>query len=56
MEYYDAPLTREEFLQTHFMGDVPETIDAEVEAEFPPEFRRPGRKASTPRAGKKAHR
>jgi hypothetical protein len=33
-----APLTREEFLIWNYLGDVPETIDAEAEAEFPEQF------------------
>jgi hypothetical protein len=33
------PVTREEFLNLYFLGDVPDTIDPEVEAEFPEQFR-----------------
>lgn len=32
-------LTREEFLNLYFLGDVPDTIDPEIEAEFPEQFR-----------------
>jgi hypothetical protein len=39
MAAYGAPLTREEFLNWEFMGEVPEVIDAETEQTFPREFR-----------------
>ena len=39
MQAYGAPLTREEFLNWEFMGEVPEVIDAELEQTFPREFR-----------------
>lgn len=32
-------MTREDFLNLYFLGDVPDTIDPEVEAEFPEQFR-----------------
>jgi hypothetical protein len=34
-----GPLTREDFLNFYFLGDVPDTIDPEIEAEFPEQFR-----------------
>ena len=40
MKYYKSPLTREEFLSLHFMGEIPEFIDPEEEADFPEQFRR----------------
>ena len=39
MKYYKSPLTREEFLSLHFMGEIPEFIDPEEEAGFPEQFR-----------------
>ena len=35
----DEPMTREDFLNFYFLSDVPDTIDPEVEAEFPEQFR-----------------
>jgi hypothetical protein len=29
LKYYGSPLTREEFLSLHFMGEIPELIDSE---------------------------
>ena len=40
MEYYDAEITREEFVATNYMGEVPDAIPADVEATFPVQFRR----------------
>jgi hypothetical protein len=40
MKRLGAPLTREEFLCWYFSGEVPETIDPEIEAEFPVQFQR----------------
>jgi len=39
LKHYGSPLTREEFLSLHFMGEVPEFIDPEEEADFPEQFR-----------------
>jgi hypothetical protein len=39
MEYYDTPNNREEFLNLHYAGDVPETIPPEDEAGFPEQFK-----------------
>jgi len=38
MKRCGAPLTREDFLYWFFLGEVPETIDPEIEAEFPVQF------------------
>ena len=38
MKYYKSPLTREEFLSLHFMGEIPELIDSEEEKGFPEQF------------------
>jgi hypothetical protein len=38
MKYYESPLTRAEFLNLFYMGDVPEEIPAEDEGEFPEQF------------------
>jgi hypothetical protein len=35
----NEPVTREDFLNLYFFGDVPDIIDPEVEAEFPEQFR-----------------
>jgi hypothetical protein len=42
MEYYGAEMTREEYIQTNYLGEVgPDTaIPAEVEETFPEQFRR----------------
>jgi len=40
MEYYDAEMTREEYVATNYMGEVPDVIPADVEATFPKQFRR----------------
>ena len=40
LKYYGSPLTREEFLSLHYMGEIPELIDPEEEADFPEQFRR----------------
>ena len=34
----DEPVTREDFLNFYFLGDVPDTIDPEVESELPEQF------------------
>lgn len=39
LKYYKSPLTREDFLSLHFMGEIPESIDPEEEADFPEQFR-----------------
>jgi RNA:NAD 2'-phosphotransferase (TPT1/KptA family) len=38
MREYKTPMTREEFLNLNYMGNVPDEISPEDEAEFPPEF------------------
>ncbi len=38
LRHYGSPLTREEFLSLHFMGEIPELIDPEEEADFPEQF------------------
>ena len=40
MKRAGAPLTRDEFLNWFYMGDVPEVIHPEDEAEFPEQFQR----------------
>jgi hypothetical protein len=42
MEYYDAEMTREEYVLTNYLGAVTpdEDIPASVEATFPEQFRR----------------
>jgi hypothetical protein len=40
MKRAGAPLTRDEFLYWVYLGDVPETIHPEEEAEFPEQFQR----------------
>jgi hypothetical protein len=40
MEYYGAEMTREEYVATNYMGEVPDAIPADVEATFPEHFRR----------------
>jgi hypothetical protein len=42
MEYYDAEMTREEYVLTNYLGAVTpeEDITAAVEATFPEQFRR----------------
>ena len=39
MKKHNIPLTRENYLQINYMGDVPEELDAEAEAEIPEEIR-----------------
>ena len=34
MRRYGAPMTREEFLRLKYLGNVPDVIDPEVEAEI----------------------
>jgi hypothetical protein len=46
-----GPLTREDFLNLYFLGDVPDTIDPEIEAEFPSQFRRDFLDESDPEDG-----
>ena len=38
MREYNAPMTREEFLNLKYMGSVPDEIPPEEEADFPPQF------------------
>lgn len=45
------PVTREEFLSLYFLGDVPDTIDPETEAEFPEQFRLSTLEESEPEEG-----
>ncbi len=40
MEYYDAEMTREEYVATNYLGTVPDTIPADVEDGWPEQFRR----------------
>jgi hypothetical protein len=37
---YNAPETREEYLMWAFLGNPPEELTPELEAELPPQFRR----------------
>ena len=39
MREYNAPITREEFLNMNYMGSVPDEIPPEDEAEFPEQFK-----------------
>ena len=38
LKYYCEPDGRDEYLSLHFLGDVPEEIDPEEEADFPEKF------------------
>lgn len=38
MRRYGAPMTREEFLKLRYLGNVPDVIDPEVEADIPDEL------------------
>jgi hypothetical protein len=40
MHQHNIPLTRENYLDVAYMGTPPEHLDAEEEAELPPQFRR----------------
>jgi hypothetical protein len=40
MEQHKLERTRETYLEILFMGEVPDVIDGETEAELPEEFRR----------------
>jgi len=40
MEYYDADMTREEYVATNYVGEALDAIPADVEATFPRQFRR----------------
>jgi len=40
MKRHGIPLTRENYIHAAFAGNVPETLDAETEAQFPEQFRR----------------
>jgi hypothetical protein len=40
MRYYSIPVTRENYLELAYMGEVPEELGAEVEAELPPEIQK----------------
>ena len=40
MQRNKIPMTRENYLNLAYMGDPPELLDAEGEAELPAEFRR----------------
>lgn len=42
MEYYDAEMTREEYVRTNYVGEVgpSDHIPTDVEATFPAQFRR----------------
>jgi hypothetical protein len=39
MEYYDAEMTREEYVKTNYLGEVGPVVPAAVEATFPEQFR-----------------
>tara|TARA_R110002050_G_scaffold9797_1_gene34521 strand:- start:5575 stop:5712 length:138 start_codon:yes stop_codon:yes gene_type:complete len=38
---FNIPLTRENYLDLAYMGDVPDELSAEEEAELPEHFRNP---------------
>ena len=40
MEYYDAEMTREEYVATNYVGEVPDGIPADIETTLPAQFRR----------------
>ena len=40
MKKYDIPLTRENYLELAYMGEVPEQLSAEQEADLPIELQR----------------
>jgi hypothetical protein len=40
MKRYQIPVTRKNYLNLAYMGDVPEELSAEQEAELPPELQR----------------
>ena len=40
MKKYDIPLTRENYLELAYMGEVPEQLSAEQEADLPVELQR----------------
>lgn len=40
MDYYDAEMTREEYIATNYVGEGPGAIPGDVEATFPAQFRR----------------
>ena len=40
MKRRNIPLTRENYLDIAYFGNPPQELDAEAEAEFPPEFRK----------------
>jgi hypothetical protein len=42
MEKHGIPMTREDYLDVLYMGTPPDVLDAEEEAELPPQFRKEG--------------
>ena len=46
MKKYDIPLTRENYLRLAYMGEVPEQLSAEQEADLPVELQRTPRRAT----------
>jgi hypothetical protein len=47
MQRFNMPMTREKYLDLAFMGEPPDELGPEQEAELPPQFRRGG---ATPEA------
>ena len=43
MRRFDVPITRESYLELAYMGEVPELLDAEAEANLPVELAARGR-------------
>ena len=41
MKRFNIPITRENYLNLAYMGEVPEELGAEQEADLPPEIQRP---------------
>jgi hypothetical protein len=38
MKAFNMPMTRDQYVELAYMGQPPETIEAEVEAEMPAQF------------------
>ena len=38
LEEFNEPVTRENYVNLAFLGEVPEEIDPEIESDFPEEF------------------
>lgn len=50
MRRFNIPVTRQSYLELAYMGQPPEELSAEEEAEFPPELQRKSEEEEAPRA------